>query len=78
MWWCFLIPRSRHNRAGLTALMWDINGRLAIVKLLSDKGACINAQSNDGKDALLFAALYGRLDVCLFLVSRSGLSLIHI
>ena len=36
------------------------------------KGASINARANNGSDALLFAALYGHLDVCLFLVLRSG------
>ena len=51
----------------------SLSGRLAVVKLLSDKGASINARNNnDGQDALLWAALIGNLDVCLFLVSRSG------
>ena len=36
------------------------------------KGASINARADSGRDALLYAALYGFLDVCLFLVSRSG------
>ena len=42
---------------GSTALMWaSVDGHLALVKLLSDKGASINARDGDGGDALLLAA----------------------
>jgi hypothetical protein len=47
-------------------------GRLAVVQYLVQLGASINNTSHDGNDALLFAALYGYLDVVMFLISRGG------
>ena len=64
---------ARDEYGGGTALIHaSFKGHLAVVKLLSDKGASINTRDKDNYDALLWAALYGHLRVCLFLVSRSG------
>jgi hypothetical protein len=46
--------------------------RLALVTLLLDRGANVTTMSANGFTALLLAALYDHLDVCLLLVTRGA------
>ena len=48
------------------------SGRLAMVKLLIEKGININAQDDYGWTALMFAAKYGHLDTVKLLIAKGA------
>ncbi|RYP18640.1 hypothetical protein DL767_009785 [Monosporascus sp. MG133] len=67
------VPESGHNIGGQTPLLWAAaNGRLAVLKLLVEKGAQLEAKSNIGWTPLMFAVRYGHEAVVKLLVEKGA------
>ncbi|RYP56997.1 hypothetical protein DL770_010789 [Monosporascus sp. CRB-9-2] len=67
------VPGSGHNIGGQIPLLWAAaNGRLAVLKLLVEKGAQIEARDNDNKTPLMLAAEYGHEAAAKLLVEKGA------
>ena len=51
--------------------MWaSVKGQIPAATLLLDHGADVNARTNNGLNALMYAAQYDKLDCAVFLLTR--------
>ncbi|RYP64442.1 hypothetical protein DL771_008746 [Monosporascus sp. 5C6A] len=67
------VPGSGHSTGGQIPLLWAAaNGRLAVLKLLVEKGAQLEARDNDNKTPLMIAAQNGHEAMAKLLVEKGA------